>query len=204
MKTILVFQSDLFVRNWPEEGHDVDSMPSWGKYCADFLMSGLKRKGALLCNAEPTQADGGWVVDLQIGNQRFSLFVQWTPLGQPPADYWAVQSEKIRGPISALFGKRTSTTELQPLCTLLDEIVREQNGITNIRWLTLEEFKDLYWPWVEFPRKSRNSVEVSIPFLAKGILPKRRRPSRNSNDLDAIAMWFFFCKQFECFHLELK
>jgi hypothetical protein len=141
MKTIAVFQSDLFDRTWPE---DVNDALPWGKDLAEYLITHLRAAGASIFY-EPIQGVEGWEVDGVISNIPFSLFVHWFPFGSHPSkDYWAIQPSIRHGLIATLFGKRDKPSELAPLCQVLDQILRSEIQIVNLQWLTKEDFSAIY------------------------------------------------------------
>ena len=109
-----------------------------------FLIDKLSATGASIPLKEPMQEEGGWMLSVDIDGQRFSLFVHWAPLGDPPIDFWVIQPGKQKGLFATLFGRKSNHAELEPICTLLDDVIRKESRLTNVKWVAPEEFARIY------------------------------------------------------------
>lgn len=141
-KTVVVFQSDLFDRSWPKDQKELETVP-WGADLAKFFVQELDKRGIQCERREPTVGEGGWTIYPSAGRDRFSLFFQWLPVGQPAEDFWVIQPAKPKGCIGSLFGGTTPSEELEPICSQVRAILESEKKITRVSWLTLDEFRQL-------------------------------------------------------------
>jgi hypothetical protein len=144
MKTVVIFQSELFDHGDPYKREWV-SFPPLGKDCAQFLLDKYVGKGATVQDEQPEPEDEGWSFDVALSRHSSTLLVHGISLGEigTKQDYWVVRIDMRRGCLIAIFGKRTYPDEVQPICTLLDDILREDDRMTNVRWLSDNEYAKL-------------------------------------------------------------
>lgn len=140
-KVIVIFRNERFGTPWPEGS--VDAAEPWGRDCAEYFLRELRNLGAFPTFAEPIQGDEGWVVDAKVGDQEFSLFFNWAPIGDPPQTFWAVQPSTRRGVIATLLGRRKSPDDLSPILEKVNAIV-DRDDFEDVRWLSQQELAALY------------------------------------------------------------
>jgi hypothetical protein len=105
-------------------------------------MKQLGEKGASIVYDEPFEGEGGWTLVVRICDEEFNLFVHWAPIG-PAEDYWVIQIRRPKGVLAALFG-RSAPQDVQPTADLVREILKANPQIRDVRWLTMEEFRQVY------------------------------------------------------------
>ena len=142
MKPIVLFKSDAFDRSWPAADSD-PNQPPLGKDLADSLKQNFAAHGV---NAKPTvEGTGGWEFEATIARDQYIFFVLWAAVGDPPEDFWVVQTRKKQGLIKSLFGKTPDPApDLQPALGLLRRIIESSSQITDVRWVDANEFAQIY------------------------------------------------------------
>lgn len=91
MKSIAVFASEAFDHDagWDEESA-TQKMPS-GRDRAVHLIADLQKRDVKVENSEPYQEEVGWIVGVEIGDQRFEVFASWCAPNSGDGPFlWAV------------------------------------------------------------------------------------------------------------------
>ena len=134
LDAVALFKSSRFNLAWPKEA-PVETSEPWGEDCASFIAVGLRDAGWTV--APLYSGEEGWYVDIEHDQLRFSLFVQWVPIGTPPEDYWSVQIRERRGIFGRILGRPSPYTRVRQD---LDSLLRERGAIANLRWMSLDQF----------------------------------------------------------------
>ncbi len=101
IKTVVAFKSSVF----DSSADAPDLHLPLGRDLATYLISKLSSQECDVLSLEPIEADEGWYLELVIEGTRFGVFVQWAPIGNPPADYWLVQPVLKKGVWRTFFGR---------------------------------------------------------------------------------------------------
>jgi hypothetical protein len=141
-RAIVTFTSELFDLSWPP-GRD-PNYPPLGYDAAVYFQRKLSERGIPSIDDEPIMGEGGWHWRVSSGQEVLSLVLNWAPIGSPPRDCWVIQSQVHTGYISRLIGRKNRDYELVPLCTVLKIIIESEPGITDVHWLTTDEFRKIY------------------------------------------------------------
>jgi hypothetical protein len=141
MKSIVVFRSEAFDHSRPKDGSDPNAIPL-GRDLADYLKTKLAERSIPVRN--PIQGTDGWVVDGDLQNIPFSLFVHWAPIGTPPSDHWVIQPQVRRGFLKTLFEPRKPSVELEPVISNLASLLSEDTRISDLTWMDEAEFASVY------------------------------------------------------------
>ena len=134
-RQVVFFQSDSFERA------DSDESDPWGKDVAVFLVKELSRRGAAFDSDEVVEGVNGWRLFPSIGKDHFDLFVHgfhWKN-----KDYWVVRLGKKSGCIASLLGGKQREEATIPLHSLVSAILEGQKGITDVTWISEDEFDRL-------------------------------------------------------------
>ena len=141
MKSIAIFRSEAFDHACPKDGSDPNAIPL-GRDLADYLKTKFSERNIPARN--PIQGTDGWVVDGDLENLPFSIFIHWAPIGTPPSDHWVIQPQVRRGFLKPLFGSRDPSEELKPLITNLASLLSEDTRIRDLIWMDKTEFAAVY------------------------------------------------------------
>lgn len=142
-RNVLVFRAELFGLDFPSERDDPSTLPA-GRECALFIKENLIPRGFVVPEYDPVEGEECWQIDVEKDGSRYSLFVMWAPLGIPPLDYWVVQVSKrgnLFGNSSVLPDDASIESNLK---NELEESVRSAESVSEIRWLTDEQFRSEY------------------------------------------------------------
>ncbi|MDY7096472.1 MAG: hypothetical protein SX243_26165 [Acidobacteriota bacterium] len=140
---ILAFKSSEFQMHWPDDasGGTADQAEPWGLDLAERISARLSEFDF---EAErPLEATEGWEVDVATPDARFSVFVHWAPFGDRGEDHWVCQVFQRKNLLGRLLG-RTNVPLIERLCESLETVVREFEDTSDLRWLSMEEFRELY------------------------------------------------------------
>jgi hypothetical protein len=135
---ILLFQSRAALQLRPSNGFRQVGDPH-GAGCAAFLADQLSRECLTLLSEQPYWGEGGWSLDVAVGEAAFTLCIHWLPLGAPPRDFWVVQIRPRVGPLSQLLGTELPEAALRTLREALERVVKAQDPTSELRWTTTAE-----------------------------------------------------------------
>jgi hypothetical protein len=143
-RPIVIFQSDLFDNSWPSTSDA--NWPPAGKDAALFFLEKLVASGFVALDDSPFIDKDGWLARLRWGdNNVYAFVVHWAAIGEPPEDYWVVQTAKEHQGFIQYLRWKKATDETLPICNILREIIKEQAGyFSNVRWLSMKEFCCIY------------------------------------------------------------
>ena len=149
MKPVVVFRSDRY-RYRPEDSSTRN--PPGGDLARD-LVAHLMSLGAHLESGDPIPDEGldGWAIYLRVKGQLLHYFVHWAPLGDPPTDYWAIQINVRRGLVAWLVGRKPAAEEFEVFAEPLRNALAKLGGVSDVRWLSENEFDELYRTRVRQP-----------------------------------------------------
>lgn len=136
IKTCVVFRSDLFNVDWPDDEHGVESMAELGKDCAEFLMEPLRSLTSISCITDAEPNDWGWFFCATIAQERYAIFILGA-MAPPPVDWWVVQVLPL-GFCWWLF--RRPRTYFPELLEIIDHVLMTTDGISDVTWMTVEEY----------------------------------------------------------------
>jgi hypothetical protein len=134
VESVVIFKSDQF---------DADaSSASLGLDCAEYILAKLLNRDDVSLSQPPSHGDAHWTMGIKLRSHQFGLHILWAPVGKPQAyeDYWVVQLNESTG--LKLPGR--SSISMTLLKTILDDLLKQDPGITDVRWLNDEEFRKLY------------------------------------------------------------
>jgi len=141
VRSVVVFESaqiqQLRTRSSAEEFIRVS------KNIVDLIRREVEKHGGKTVS-NPVPGEGGWTWHVRIKAQEFGVFLHWAPIGNPPRDSWVVQTGTRQSLFSAIFGRPAPETALVPIVERLRDVVNEDHGFSNIRWLTRDEFRMAY------------------------------------------------------------
>ncbi len=147
LKTIVVLRSNQFNFSETED----DGSPPAGKAVATYIMHAMSNHGCPALFDDPVSGEGGWSWVAEVGRIRFTLFVHWAPIGEPPQDCWVVQPGLMKGIFRTLFGRATKPEELTPVCDILHRVLDTNPAFSSVEWLTMDEFREAYWLHLKMP-----------------------------------------------------
>jgi hypothetical protein len=136
MKTVVVFQSDLFDLTWPRD-EDLESKP-WGEDLAQFFMEKIRAKGGLVRQDQPYRGYDHWAVYYEIDRRLFGTQFRWAAFDSKEI-WWTLQTWRARGCFGGLFGG-----DVSPARELLGKIIDEEPRIRKVQWLTKQQFGTVY------------------------------------------------------------
>jgi hypothetical protein len=139
METHVEFRSDRFPR-YADESEGINP-GRWGRRLAEFLQAGLTAKGFQV--GEPNAEDWGWVVPIQ--NERFDVWVGCGNYGRY-ADGFLCFIEPHKPQIRKFFRKIDTRERVALLRNTIDELLRAEADIRDIRWWTREDFNQVRSP----------------------------------------------------------
>jgi hypothetical protein len=91
----------------------------------------------------PYDGEGGCHFTVTIAEQAFGVFILWTAIGHPESHYFSIQVSLHRGIISSLFRQPVRDERLEPICQVLDRALAAVPLVSEPRWLTWEQFRQL-------------------------------------------------------------
>jgi len=143
LRNILVFESSRFFGVEDDAPTDGELEP-FGKDVAQFLCERLAARGVAV-SGEPRLDETHWYFFVDLGNAEWCVFVDWVLLDQQGEFCWAIQfTRATRGILRDLFSRKVKWIELQPVCELIDRIARESPDLTNVRWISMKRFGELW------------------------------------------------------------
>lgn len=145
IKSVLCFQSDSFDTSWEWRDADAPAAPPPGHDVAALLASRLAEKGTNILFVASEADDSQWMFSVRHNGITYNILVGWwlDTVGR-----WVVQVRRRVGCIGAvlgLFGRR-NVDDVEPIRRLMDEIVAGDPRFSDIRWLSLHELDEIYWP----------------------------------------------------------
>jgi hypothetical protein len=137
----------IFKWDGPLPGFDVESDPErlttlTARAPAEAILSALRARGHRTNVDAPYHGEVGWHFTVEVEQRMFGVFTHWT--GIDGQDYFAAQVDLKRGVFAALFRKRVDDEQLEPACRALDDALASVPRVTDLRWLTFEEFGKSY------------------------------------------------------------
>ncbi|MGE0609218.1 MAG: hypothetical protein AB7O62_19150 [Pirellulales bacterium] len=139
---VMLFESARFTTQLPAEGSFRDDN-AFGKDAAQYLMGKMEAHGATLLFETPESGDGAWHWYASINGSEYGFSVHWCPVGTQPANFWALQTNRVKGLFASLIRRSTSDSALSALLGMLQSILLADPTIQNIRVLTMDEFKKI-------------------------------------------------------------
>jgi len=103
-------------------------------------MKELAARGIQPLQRQPLEGEEGWFFDVQLDRVRYSLSVQWVPIGK--VDFWAVELERRIGLVARAFSAARKT-EVSTFARVVDEIARLIPEMRDRRWLTQSELREV-------------------------------------------------------------
>lgn len=138
---IFVFKSSAFDLSWPTNHRQAVSQPL-GRDLAQYLKEMLIKHAIQVRG--PFEGEDGWMLELELNNEQFDVFVQCAAFGDPGDECWVIQPAKKIGVLRTLFGRPKPGVGVEPLCTILDAVLRNNPRIQTLRTLDWESFRALY------------------------------------------------------------
>ena len=97
---------------------------------------------------------GGYFLWIDIHGTEYKVFVNWTGIGGPHDDYFAIQGGRVRGCLTSLFGPPESDDELSEYAEVLAKALSRIAPIVELYWLTSDEFSACYCRGAPLPKTS--------------------------------------------------
>jgi hypothetical protein len=149
MRTVALFRWDSPIPGESEE-QDAEALTTLSSRPAvDAIVKGLQGLGHsanILCDEH-----GGWWVDVTVANVPYSLYVNWTAMGSRSENYIAVLPDIRRGCLASLFFNRPAETKLLPVCGALHTVLQAIPDLSELRWISNDEFNRAYGVTHEIP-----------------------------------------------------
>jgi hypothetical protein len=129
-RNVLVFECLTF---GAPEWHEASEGVRLGQLIAQAIAAALTREGR--CSVDPVEAHGsyGWEFDACHGGTRVRCLLQ-------RSDAWLLITEPRR-PLADRLNHQPFEPDHASICEALDAAVRRIPGVTDIGWMTLEEFR---------------------------------------------------------------
>lgn len=132
---VVIFRADVFDCSVSLEG-DADKEGPFGEDCADYFSDCFVEVGGSVNDV--FSGEEGWYLDLSLNGCLYTLFFHWTPLGDPPEDYWSIQISLRRGFLRSLFGPRPKVEDLEELSQFLVAFLGRPI-FSDVKWLSVKE-----------------------------------------------------------------
>lgn len=144
-KSVLTFQSDFFDMSWEWRAADAPMAPPPGQPVAAYLAARLAEKGIKVLFVTSEAVDSQWMFSVSHNGIKYNMLVGWwlDSVGR-----WVVQIRKrvgFAGALLGLFG-RCRVEDVEPIRRLVDEVVAGDSRFSDVRWLSLQELDEIYWP----------------------------------------------------------
>ncbi|MBI4914498.1 MAG: hypothetical protein HY825_01500 [Acidobacteria bacterium] len=148
-RSIVVFVTDQF-DTAPPPDDELGLAPPSGRDCADFLIAGLRERGAIVEGPNADVSLNLWAFVLTLGSAGYRVHVQWIPgaesklgRGRPPVGHagWCVSvSRKGWGAlVKELFmGSRPGVADA---CAALSSVLAREPRIRQATWLSEGELR---------------------------------------------------------------
>lgn len=148
MRSVAIFRWDAAIpgENDESDGEKLTLLSS--RPAVDAILKGLGSK------EDPFDGEGGWHFDISLANETYSVFVQWTGLGKNDEHFIAVHADIRRGCLTSLFMRRVVENELLPVCEVLDAVLKQIPELSQLRWITDDEFNRVYCANLPIPMGS--------------------------------------------------
>jgi len=138
LKTCVAFRSQLFNVDWPNEELGVEGPDELGKDCAELLMESLRSHQSLSHISDAERDDWGWCFYVDFDKESYYIRIMGA-MAPPPVDWWVVQVSPL-GFFWWLF--RRPRKHLHELLGAIDQSLTTTDGISNVTWMTVEEYMD--------------------------------------------------------------
>jgi hypothetical protein len=151
IKIVALFTSPTFDLSWPEDEKADPNDPPLGLDCATYIVQKLKRIGLTIEADEPFQDEATWCFFVTADGDIYTVIVMWAQIGDKELeDTWVIQLTKSRSGclmkmiFADLFIGQLKPATLVPMIDILDSVLRDDPNISELRWLTEEQFHKVY------------------------------------------------------------
>ena len=142
MKSIAMFQSDTFSLKPHVNERGVSSDLPLGNDMAAFLKMQLASVFPFLQIDDPILEDWGAILLIKDGDATYDISINWTPIAHHLDNNWAIQFDKPIGCLAALFGRKSSPEDSNPMIERVRQILEANpNMFKNVVWLSDAEFR---------------------------------------------------------------
>ena len=162
MRSVAVFKWKGELPN-DDESDPEQLTTDFARPAAETLFAELRKQGYLSNVKTPYSGEGGWHFTINVDVQSYSVFTMWTGIGKQDEDYFAIQSYLRRGCLGALLAPRQPDENLEPLCLVLDTALRAIPLVTDLQWLTDQEFQNAYCDGGPLPQNSAEQRDEREP-----------------------------------------
>ena len=137
MKTYVEFRSDQFPAY--EDESETINPGRFGKRLAEFLQLELNKRGINI--DEPFAEDWGWV--LPIRNENFKTWIGCGNYEEYPNGFLCFIEPHVPLVRRFFFKKIDTTKFIETIKNAIDDSLKSNSGVSNIKWWTHDEFNKL-------------------------------------------------------------